>query len=272
MKRFIAVMLTGITSMLSAQVGINTPNPLANLEVRRSSLATIPDGIIPPRVSADSLQMKENLYGPAHNGALIYVTQPVTRSSHKMQNVTSEGYYVYDAKYTHADRSQGVWKKMFSDTHAFAWSYSGQPNYSARKLRTSGTDVELLRFVASDSTIGADYIVDDQYIVRESGLYAIDYSLRFEVDEAVYVTKRPSIIILKTTNNHEIQNLLASKSFDGINFGGGKGGFVITPSAGIHHIYHLNEGDRLGFGFVGNGKSIASMGDVNSEISIFKIR
>ncbi len=272
MKRFIALIIVVGVSFLKGQVGINTPNPLANLEVRRSLLPNIADGIIPPRVSADSLQMKENLYGPAQHGALIYITKPVTRASAKMQNVVSEGYYVYDARYANADRSQGAWKKMFSDPHAFAWTFSGRPSLSAKRLETHGADVEILKISAGENVLGIENLDNDQYIVKESGLYAIDYSIAFDIEETIYVGHKPCLVIIKETNNHETQNLFAKRNFDGIKFESGKGGFAIIPSAAIHHIYHLNAGDRLVFGLWGKGMTLAGAGELTSEISIFKIR
>ncbi len=107
---------------IKSQIGINTPKPLANLEVHKSTLPTIPDGIIPPRTTADSLKLKDQLYGTAQNGTFIQIVTPLASSSSlKTQNMTSSGYYIYDAHYTHTDkRTKGIWKKMFSDPSAFA--------------------------------------------------------------------------------------------------------------------------------------------------------
>lgn len=62
----------------NAQVGINTANPKATLHVQKKADLTFADGIIPPRISGDSLRLKAPAYGLAQNGAIVYVTSPVT--------------------------------------------------------------------------------------------------------------------------------------------------------------------------------------------------
>lgn len=96
----------------NAQVGINTENPKSTLHVQKRAELTFPDGIIPPRISGDSLKMKASAYQEAQNGAIVYVTSPVTNrdplGEPKTQEVATTGFYVYDAYYTHPSNIKGV--------------------------------------------------------------------------------------------------------------------------------------------------------------------
>ena len=78
------------------QVGINTTNPQATLDVKRQQALNLADGIISPRISGDSLQLKSSVYTLAQNGAVVYVTSPVTNpdpsSEPKTQDVESTAF------------------------------------------------------------------------------------------------------------------------------------------------------------------------------------
>lgn len=64
---------------IKAQVGINTDSPKSTLDVQASPTVNYPDGIIPPRITADALKAKETFYGADQNGAIVYVTSPLTK-------------------------------------------------------------------------------------------------------------------------------------------------------------------------------------------------
>ncbi|AFR35628.1 hypothetical protein B739_1029 [Riemerella anatipestifer RA-CH-1] len=80
---------------LQAQVGINTPNPKATLDVvGKASDADALDGIIPPRLKG--VDLKAKTYTLEQQGAIVYVTTPDTNPSAQTMNVTSKGYYYFD--------------------------------------------------------------------------------------------------------------------------------------------------------------------------------
>lgn len=95
----ILFMIAVYFNIMNAQVGVNTSRPKGTLHVQKKPDITFPDGIIPPRISGDSLAMKNNAYGQDQNGIIVYVTSPVTTSSVKTQNILSQGLYVYDANF-----------------------------------------------------------------------------------------------------------------------------------------------------------------------------
>lgn len=273
MKKLYAVAFALIIGLGKAQIGINTPNPLANLEVHRSNLSTIPDGIIPPRISADSLQLKDHLYSAAQNGALIYVTDPVSRASAKTQQVNSPGYYVYEASHLNKDASRGTWKKMFSDPNAFATRNVGKTSFDKAVIGASRLPIYSVVFDSYfDKEIGFEYIADNQYEVPETGLYVVNFTITINHSDRKIFSERPSVAIIKTTNNHGSQSFLDKKMFDGIASESGKGGFNISPSTGINHIYNLKKGSRLSFGMLGEDITSSDLRDVSTEISIYKIR
>lgn len=274
MKSIHTIILVLLTCNINAQIGINTANPLATLEVHKSSLSTVPEGIIPPRISADSLQMKDHLYGPAQNGALIYITKPVSKTSTRTQQVTSSGYYVYDAGYSNQDKSKGTWKKMFSDPNAFAANSSSQVSFASLNLNSSKLNFQAINFnSAIENEIGSEYIVDNQYVVPETGLYVINYYITFENSNSKKLIQRPSVAIVKSNSNSANRTVLSSKMIDGILDNNSKNNQIsLTSQAGINHIYNLKEGEKLNFGLMADQESLPSFGQISTQISIYKIR
>lgn len=87
-----------------AQVGINTETPNSTFDVVATpSNITLPDGIIPPRMSGVQLLAKDNAYNSLQTAALVYVTSPFSNTSPKTINVNQVGYYYFDGS---------VWQKF----------------------------------------------------------------------------------------------------------------------------------------------------------------
>ena len=260
---------------IKSQIGINTPRPLANLEVHTSTLSTIPDGIIPPRTTADSLKLKDQLYGVAQNGTFIHIVKPLgSSSSSKTKNMTSSGYYIYDAHYMHADRTKGIWKKMFSDPNAFAAKgISGLSLINSGK-QFLGSDFQILQFDSRlVNEIGQEFVKENQYVVAETGLYAVNYFLRFGdgFTKDIPASAKPGLAISKSSDSEKIltlldYTLLANGTIPMI-------ATKVTLTEGkINHIYNLKAGEKLSFGIITGGMDVSVLGDVSAEISIYKIR
>lgn len=78
-----------------AQVGIGTTTPQVALDVQgTASDATIPDGVIPPRLTGDELKAKT--FTSAYTGAVVYVTAVPTTTNTQTVKVTRPGYYFFD--------------------------------------------------------------------------------------------------------------------------------------------------------------------------------
>ncbi|WDF45789.1 hypothetical protein PQ459_12875 [Chryseobacterium sp. KACC 21268] len=254
-----------------AQVGINTSKPLSTFEVHKSALSHVAEGIIPPRITADSLKLKDNLYGKAQHGAFVQITNPVSSTSPKTENITSPGYYIYDADYTRPDLSKGVWKKMFSDPSAFA--ARGRSGVSLLSLGVNVLDSEFstIRLSTMVTEIGSEFIAGDQYIVSDTGLYAINYSLRFGqgLTAQLLSNNTPAAVIGKT-NTDNVSTVLDYQLFGGLNLLALAN--VSVSQAAINHIYNLKKGDKLNFGVVSGGISLSLLGNVSADIAVYKIR
>ncbi|WP_144282952.1 hypothetical protein [Chryseobacterium echinoideorum] len=97
MKKCIIALSTFTSSLIFSQVGINTENPHATLDVKSSpSDLTKTDGIIAPKVTGNELKAKDGLYTSQLQGTVIYATSAANPTSIKTVNVTQEGYYYFD--------------------------------------------------------------------------------------------------------------------------------------------------------------------------------
>ncbi len=100
MKSYIILALAIFSSAkIFSQTGINTVNPKATLDIVGSpSVATITDGIIPPKLTGNQLRAKT--YTTNQIGALVYVTSADTAPSGQTLYVTSEGLYSFGSNLT----------------------------------------------------------------------------------------------------------------------------------------------------------------------------
>lgn len=100
MKKNILILSTFLLSTsIFAQVGINTTNPKATLDITALPTdLTRTDGIIIPRIDGNQLFLKNNLYGADQTATLIYVTSPATGASlaGDTEEVTETGYYMHN--------------------------------------------------------------------------------------------------------------------------------------------------------------------------------
>ena len=98
MKKNIILLGTLIISSIAySQVGINTDQPKATLDIKASPTSTTKiDGLIAPRLTGNELQAKDALYEDDQDATIIYATAPVTTITDKTTNVTSIGYYYFD--------------------------------------------------------------------------------------------------------------------------------------------------------------------------------
>ncbi|REC79201.1 hypothetical protein DRF60_07900 [Chryseobacterium elymi] len=97
MKKYVIALSAFTSSLVFSQVGINTENPHATLDVSSSaSDPTKTDGIIAPRLTGNELKAKDRLYTSQLQGAIIYATSAANPTTIKTVNVTQEGYYYFD--------------------------------------------------------------------------------------------------------------------------------------------------------------------------------
>ncbi len=111
-KKLLLAATIAVSSFAFGQVGINTAAPNATLDITGvPSDASKTDGFIAPRLTGDQLKAKDNVYGTAQTGAVVYVTQlPTSGSSSKTANVSAIGYYYFDGL---------IWQTLNNDV----WNY-----------------------------------------------------------------------------------------------------------------------------------------------------
>lgn len=99
MKNIITMAACLCSLIVYSQVGINTKNPQASLDITaKTTDGSMPEGLIAPRLTGNQIQAGDAHYGTAQKGAIIYVTAAATAPSAKTTNITAEGYYYFDGK------------------------------------------------------------------------------------------------------------------------------------------------------------------------------
>lgn len=111
-----------INAIFSAQVGVNTKSPKATFDILgKPTDINVQDGIIIPRLTGDQLKAKDASYTLDQNGAMVFVTEPVTSSSSKTALVISHGIYFYDAIQTR-------WRRLVTSIPLSIQAFNGQRN------------------------------------------------------------------------------------------------------------------------------------------------
>ena len=274
-----------------AQVGINTQNPKATLHVAKKTELTFADGIIPPRISGDSLRLKDNAYTFDQNGAIVFVSSPVTTASIKTEDVESVGFFIYDAYYTHPGNQKGIWKKIQTSDPGMGSGFyaargSGNLSLLSLELTLFGSNVNYIPLKNTSSSIftveiPSNQIENDAYTVPSDGIYHINYSFRIAqgITAELLSGASPGLIITKTVGLTTTG--LDYRIFGGVNLLDVNLGLPLVPRLNvsvtltqgqISHIYNLKAGDILRFGIVQGGLNIGALSNKSAEISIYKIR
>ena len=94
MKKTLLSVLILAAGFASAQVGINTSNPKATLEVVAKNTPSVYDGLIAPKLSGDQLSQKN--YTNEQSGAIVYVTSAASNLQGQVVDVDKAGYYYFD--------------------------------------------------------------------------------------------------------------------------------------------------------------------------------
>lgn len=264
----------------NAQVGINTTNPKSTLHVQKKADLTFADGVIAPRISGDSLRLKEAAYTAAQNGAIVYVTAPATTTGPKTNGVTSNGLFIYDATTNNSSGNPGLWFKLPTTANigtagdgAFSAKFTSSLNLLG--LGIGGGIVNLNIGGSSGGTttiqVPSTSMSNGIYTVPSTGLYQINFSYKEGTGASVSLLTNSGIIINRTPSGSSTATTLASKGFGGVSVLA-----VLTVSitqTTINHIYSLTAGDKIQFGISRQGIATLDLANASeADISIYKIK
>ncbi|MDR1763105.1 MAG: hypothetical protein LBR64_04020 [Dysgonamonadaceae bacterium] len=171
MKRYIfltaALAVFNAASVISqVTIGAMT-SPKSTLEVvGKATEATVSDGVIMPRITGDLLAAKNDAYGDDQNSAIVYVTEAASTPAGKTINVTSPGYYYFDA-------AKDVWRRFVTDDSFF---YLPSFNLDVSVLGIDSLDVYKDVYVHQfDKTLGAGpFVSSNPALTKVPGMYAAD--------------------------------------------------------------------------------------------------
>ena len=273
-----------------AQVGINTSTPKSTLDVQVSTTTNYPDGVLLPRIAADVLKSKESSYDTNQDGAMVYVTSPLTSTvgAEKTLGMTSTGIYYYEALTTNTAGNPGLWVKMAKNSiidGTYAARGTGNLSLVSLGITLLGSNVNYLSIPsASNATytvdIASSAVASNMYTVPSTGIYHINYSFRTGqgVSAELLSGNRPGVVIVKTVGS--TTTVLDSRMFGSVNLLDLSGVIGLTlvvanvalTQGQISHMYQLNAGDIIRFGIVQGGLNLGLITDKSAEISIYKIR
>lgn len=132
-KNFLILSLTLVALNVFSQVGINTTEPKATLDVVGKPLETdVLDGLIVPRIAAT--QLKAKTYTSEQKGALIYVTEDFTDSAAatgQVEWVKSVGLYEFDG---------AKWKRAGNPEDTL-YDVVKRGNYAGRYISFTGDSI-----------------------------------------------------------------------------------------------------------------------------------
>lgn len=130
MKKSPLLLLCFYSALGFSQVGVNTTTPKATLEIiGRPEEATIPDGVIVPKLTGDQLKAKDTIYSTQveMDGTIVYVTEKVSTPSTLTADVLSPGYYYFNGTKWLNFTSSGGSKWFYAPSIALPTSEAGIP-------------------------------------------------------------------------------------------------------------------------------------------------
>ena len=150
MAMVVSLLVSGAFLNLNAQVTIGSnAAPNATLDVVASDIsdATVPEGIITPRLTLAELKAKDNSYGPAQTGAIVYVTNATGGTTDKTRYVLSAPcHYWFDGL---------VWRALGTPPLNIT------PEQTASYVATIADDVILLNWTISGNTLKLPGVVEN---------------------------------------------------------------------------------------------------------------
>ncbi|MBL3547297.1 hypothetical protein [Chryseobacterium sp. KMC2] len=262
-KRLFLAYSLGVSSILYAQVGINTPTPYSTLDiVGKPEITTSMDGLLPPRLTGDQLKAKDAIYGINQNGVIVYVTSAVGISTPKTMNVTMPGYYYYNAP-------NNTWTAFSSGGTGTALYASRSGAWSLVSLGISGTNWNKISLTSTDTKTGISTLINNGvYTAPKSGLYAVKYEVQLEGGVDLGILGGKSLGILKNGNS-----IFERKVFDAVRVSilGVTLASVPVTSTTLETMIQLNAGETITFAVETGGVNLTLLTDSKVSVSVHKV-
>ncbi|MDH6253226.1 hypothetical protein M2347_002953 [Chryseobacterium sp. H1D6B] len=230
-KIYTLILATFSISVFS-QVGINTPNPTATLDVNgNAKIRTAPQA-------------------PSLSGYQLLAINQTTNEVSKMDPsvITTPG-----------------------NTNTTVYAAKKASGISLLSLGLFPSGFRAVNFVTTESTLGNTALfsnTDNTYTVPATGIYAVGYTFRYGTGlQASLLANSPGIGILKTTGT--TATLLDTRTFSGINL---LILSLTISESNINSVYPLQAGDKISFGLTGSSLlDLGLLGSSASSFYIYKI-
>ncbi len=146
MKQVLLLLFVLCVNSIYSQVGINTVDPKATLDVTATKTdASTAEGIIAPRLTRTQLGSKDTQYAANQIGTIVYVTDILGTTTAKTINVSKIGYHYFDGILWQPFSSSGGsnpndWSLTGNANTSRATNYIGTSNAQDLVLKTAGTE------------------------------------------------------------------------------------------------------------------------------------
>lgn len=262
-KQLILACSIGLSSLFYAQVGIGTENPSATLDiVGKPGVATAIDGLLPPRLTGDQLKAKDAMYGSNQNGIIVYVTAAVGTSTSKTANVTTPGYYYYNA-------SNNVWTTINAGGTGTALYASKSGAWSLATLGITGTNWNKISLTSTDTKTGvANLLNNGVYTAPKTGVYEVTYEVQLEGGVDLGLLGGKKLGIIKNGNS-----IFEQKIFDAVRVSilGVTLASVPVTSTTLQTMIQLNAGETITFAVETGGVNLTLLTDSKVAVSVHKV-
>lgn len=160
---------------------------------------------------------------------------------------------------------------MFSDPDAFSAKSISGFSIDSQTNKLSDKNFTAVKFSNTIANVVKEFVDNNQYVVKETGLYYGNYSLRFGEGLTMMISSEAKIgvAISKTSTDQSVA--LLDHTQMGKLPSSEKETISLTQD-NINHIYTLTAGDKLNFGVISSNVDLKSLGNISADITVYRIR
>lgn len=239
---FLALLAIPVVAQ-SGWVGINTTNPLANLDVN------------------GTMKIRQTPVAPALPGYQILAVNQNTGGDFQVAQVTPQLIADFVISQVNANGT----------TNASIYSAKKTAGISLLSLGLFPTGFRAVNFLAAERTVGSAALfsdTDNSYTVPSNGTYAIGFTFRYGTGlQASILSNSPGVGIVRTRAG--VATTIDSRPFSGANL------ILLSltiSEASVDSLYPLQAGDKISFGLVGSSLlDVGLLGSSTGSFFIYKV-